>query len=308
MKAVTYKEYGPADLLEIKEIADANEPGSDEIKIKVKAASVNPIDWKIRMGMMAKFMPQEFPAVPGRDGAGVIEAVGSDVTDFAIGDDVVFVPGRGKGSSAEYVTVAEASVSSMPDSFSYSEAAGIPLAGVTAWIAIAEDAGELSGRKVLVHGGAGGVGSLAIQIACHLGAEVSATCSRANAEFVKSLGATNVIAYDDQDFTQELSGMDVVFDTMGGDVHKRSYDILTKGGVMVCVNAAPIEDLSQQYGVTTKVIMVKNEGGPLRKLMALAAEGAITPLPVQEFPVAHAADAHRLSETGHIRGKIVLTF
>ncbi len=308
MKAIFYNEYGSADILQFDDIPEAAEPGPGEIKIKVKASSVNPIDWKVRAGYLQKIFPQEFPVSPGRDGAGVIESVGSDVTEFKSGNNVVFVSGRGKGASAEYIILPTDRISPMPDTLSFSEAAGIPLSGVTSWIAIAEDAGELDGRKVLIHAGAGGVGGYAIQIARHFGAEVSATCSHANVDFVESLGASQVIAYDNQDFVEEVSEMDVVFDTMGGDVHKRSYDVLKKGGIMVCVNAAPFEDQSKKFGVTTKVIIVKDEGGPLRKLMALTVEGEIKALPVQVFPAAQAADAHRLSETGHIRGKIVLVF
>ncbi len=308
MKAIIYNEYGSADVLQYSDLPDAADPAPGEVKILVKAASVNPIDWKIRAGYLQKVFPQQFPVTPGRDGAGVVEAVGTDVADFNPGDNVVFVPGREKGSYAELVTLPSDRVSPMPSSLSFAEAAGIPLSGVTSWIAIAEDAGELDGKSVLVHAGAGGVGGYAIQIARHLGAAVSATCSQANVDFVESLGASPVIAYDHQDFTEELSDMDVVFDTMGGEVHKRSYEVLKKGGTMVCVNAAPIEDLSETYGVTTKVVMVKDEGSPLRKLMALAAEGALNPLPVHEYPVAQAAEAHRQSETGHIRGKIILTF
>ncbi len=307
MKAVQYSEYGSADVLQLADIP-APEVAAGQVKIDVRAVSVNPIDWKIRTGMMAKFFPVEFPAGIGRDGAGVISELGPEVSGVEIGDEVSFMVPRGASATAEQIALPADLTAPKPAHLSFAEAAAYPLAAVTAWITLSEQyAGSLKDKDVLIHGGAGGVGGMAVQIARHQGARVAATCSAANADYVKSLGAEQVVAYDIQDFTDELSNMDVVFDTMGGEVHRRSYEVLKKGGRLICINAAPIEDLSSQYGVTMAVADVSDIAGGLAEVARLVGEKVLIPQVNKTFPLAEIADAHRFVEAGRARGKIVVT-
>ncbi len=307
MKAVQYSEYGPADVLSLADVP-APDVAAGQVKIDVRAVSVNPIDWKIRAGLMSKFLAVDFPAGVGRDGAGVVSELGDGVRGVKVGDEVSFMVPRGASCAAEQIAIPAELAVSKPAHLSFAEAAAYPLVAVTAWITLDElYAGNIAGKEILIHGGAGGVGGIAVQIARHKGARVAATCSEANVDYVKSLGAEKVVAYDIQDFTDELGKMDVIFDTMGGEVHRRSYEVLKKGGRLVCINAAPIEDLSSQYGVTMKVADVSDIPGALGKVASLVGENAIIPQVNQSFPLTEIADAHRVVETGRARGKIVVT-
>ena len=307
MKAIQYTEYGPADVLQMVDVPSPD-VAAGQVKIDVRALSINPLDWKIRAGAMGSFFDVDFPAGVGRDGAGVIAEFGEGVSGIEIGDQVSFVAPRGESCSAEQIAIPAEMTAPKADHLSFAEAAAYPLVAVTAWVTLEERyAGDIQGKDVLIHGGAGGVGGMAIQIARHKGARVSATCSAANADYVKSLGAETVVAYDVDDFSQALSDMDVVFDTMGGEVHRRSYEVLKKGGRLVCINAAPIEDLSSRYGVTMAVADVSDIAGGLSKVAKLVGDKILVPQVNQTFPFAHIADAHRAVETGRARGKIVVT-
>jgi NADPH:quinone reductase-like Zn-dependent oxidoreductase len=306
MKAIQYTEYGSADVLQMVDVPSPD-VAAGQVKIDVRALSINPLDWKIRAGAMGSFFDVDFPAGVGRDGAGVIADFGEGVSGIEIGDQVSFVAPRGEGCSAEQIAIPAEMTAPKADHLSFAEAAAYPLVAVTAWVTLEERyAGDIAGKDVLIHGGAGGVGGMAIQIARHKGARVSATCSAANADYVKSLGAETVVAYDVDDFSQALSDIDVVFDTMGGEVHRRSYEVLKKGGRLVCINAAPIEDLSSRYGVTMAVADVSDIAGGLSKVAKLVGDKILVPQVNQTFPFARIADAHRAVETGRARGKIVV--
>lgn len=307
MKAIQYGSYGGPDNLRLVDLPEPS-PGPGEVLIDVHAASLNPIDWKLRHGLLKELFPMEMPVVPGRDASGVVAGIGEGVTGYRPGDAVCLVAGRGRdGTWAERIVVDNRLLALKPERLSHVEAAALPLAGLSAWHALFVEADVRAGMKVLVHAGAGGVGGLAIQLAKIRGAEVAATCSAANVEYVHGLGAGPVIAYDERDFTQAISDYDVVLDCMGGEVHRRSYEVLKRGGVIACIRAEPYEDLSEQYGVSVRMARVAGNGAMLAELMALVQEGRVEPQVGTVLPLAEAAEAHRRSETGHARGKIVLT-
>lgn len=306
MKAIRFSQYGSADFLEFVDL-EPPKPGPQECLIEVKNAGVNPVDWKIREGLLKEFFPLKLPAIPGEDGSGVVVNKGSEVKHLKKGDEVCFIASRpGEGSYAELVAVDQNQVIARPDNLSFAEAAAFPSVGVVAWTVLLETAKAQTGMKVLVHAGAGGVGGFAVQLGIHLGARVAATCHSVDVDYVKELGADPVIAYDKEDFSKLLKGYDIVLDSIGGDVHRRSYNVLKKGGTMVCLNAAPIEDLSEEYGTTTKIIDEKEHGRILKHVTNLVQSGAVKPQVIHVFPLSEAADAHRLSEKGMVRGKIIL--
>lgn len=307
MKAIQYTAYGGPEVLELADIAEPT-PGPGQVLVDVHAASVNPVDWKIRRGMLKAVYDFGFPAIPGRDASGVVAALGEGVDDFAVGDAVCLVGPRDRiGTFVERFAVDTELVAAKPPRLDHIETAAFPLAGLTAWCALVENAGVKAGMKVLVHGGAGGVGGIAVQLASHLGAEVAATCSAANADYVTGLGAARVIDYANEDFTEALSDIDVVLDSMGGEVHRRSYQVMKRGGMLLVIRAEPIEDLSEQYGVEVRMSQMRAEDGRLRALAKLVEEGAVRPQIGTVMKLEEAAEAHRMSETGHAQGKIVLT-
>lgn len=304
--AIQFSAYGDPDVLSVNRIA-APVARAGEVVIDVHAASVNPIDWKVRAGLLRNIIPVEFPMTTGRDGAGVISAVGDGVSPDRIGQRVCFLASRGVGTWAERIALPAALAVPIPDALSMPEAAALPLGGLSAWAALVSTAPVAPGMKVLIHAGAGGVGSMAIQLARHRGAYVAATCSAANVDFVKSLGADFPIAYDQDNFSKAIANVDVVFDTLGGDVHRRSYDVLRKGGTMVCLVAAPFEDEGEAHGVIVKVAQVLPDPVALAQLVELTAAGIVKPIVGKTFAFDDFAEAHRLSERGHGRGKIVLS-
>ncbi len=283
-------------------------PGESEIVVQVRAASVNPVDAKICAGLLQKYFPLEFPVIPGRDGAGIVIGTGDRVTEFQAGDEVCFLASQARhGACAERVALDADWAVAKPARLSFAEAAAFPSVAVSAWCWLVRAFDLEPGMKVLIHGGAGGVGGMSIQLAVHLGAEVTATCRAANADYVRGLGAARVIAYDEEDFSTALSGLDAVFDSIGGEVHRRSYEVLKEGGTLVYLIADPIEDLSAQFGVTTRAARVEEQPAVLKSVIGLVADGVLVPQVSETLPMAEAAEAHRRIETGHTRGKIVLT-
>jgi NADPH:quinone reductase-like Zn-dependent oxidoreductase len=305
MRAIEFDNYGGPEVLQMRE-TPAPTPGQGEVLIDVHAVSVNPIDWKIRSGRMAAFMPLTFPATTGRDGAGVVRAAGPGADASLVGKRVAFFGPRGKGTWAEQLALPEANVAVIPDGMSFADAAGVPLAGASAWIPLVDIAKVGPGTRVLIHAGSGGVGSLGIQFAKARGAHVIATCSERNVDFVKSLGANEVIAYDRTPFETAVNDVDVVFDTMGGAVHDKSYKVLKRGGLMVCLSAEPFTDRSAEYGVTVTQAPIAPTREMLAAMLKMAADGSLR-VPVQEtLPFSDFRRAHELSQTGRTRGKIVL--
>ncbi len=308
MTAISYRRFGGPGVLELGEMPKPF-PGPGRVLVAVRAASVIPADWKLRAGHLKHLFKIDFPKIPGRDGAGIVEAVGEGVENVGIGDAVAFVTRHTEhGSHAQYTLPAAAAVVRKPAKLSFVEAAALMHAGVCAWIALEETAGLEAGQRVLIHGGAGAIGGMAVQLARHRGAFVAATCAARNTAFVRSLGADLAIAHDRADFAQTLEPVDIVLDLIGGEVHRRSYPVLKRGGTLVYLIAEPIEDLSASFGVRCVRATIDDKPSALEAVVRLAGEGAWRPLVSRILPLAKAAEAQRLLEAGdNSRGRIVLT-
>jgi NADPH:quinone reductase-like Zn-dependent oxidoreductase len=304
--AVQYNMYGGPEVLHLCAIAPPK-PGPGEAVVEVAAASVNPIDWKVRSGMLQKFFPITFPATTGRDGAGTVIAAAPEVDASLIGARVCFMAPRGVGTWARQIALPANMLVRMPAAMPIEQGAALPLAGVSAWIALIETAKITAGTRVLIHAAAGGVGHLAVQIARERGGYVIATCSAANAEFVRSLGASEVVAYDRDPFEQRVRDVDLVFDVMGGAVHAKSYNVLKRGGVMVCLAAAPYEDQGAAHGVEVRMARVMPDPAALSMIVTLAAAGRLQASVEHVLPLAQFAKAQELSQGGHARGKTVIS-
>ncbi len=311
MRALVYGSFGGIEALHIGE-ASVPEIADDEVLIRVCAGSINPFDWKLRRGLLRDFFAVKFPITAGRDGCGSIVSLGTSVVQeggasLRPGQRVSFVSSRLQhGALAEFVAVkARGSVVPAAENMSDEQCAALPLVGVSAWNAIVETADVQAGMKVLIHGGSGGVGGLAIQLARHLGAEVYATCSAAKTGAVEDLGAT-AIPYDKVDFTDAVSGCDVVLDTIGGEVHEKSYTVLKKGGRLVYLIARPFNDRSGDFDVQTRQVIVSGRTESLHQVMALAGKGRLVPTISKILPLAEFRDAFRSAESGSAGGKVVL--
>jgi NADPH:quinone reductase-like Zn-dependent oxidoreductase len=303
MRAVRFHEYGDPSVLRLDEVSRPQR-GEGEVLVQVRAAGVNPIDWKFRSGQLRAFMPLELPHILGLDLAGTVSEVGPDAAGFAVGDEVF---GRGQGAYAEYATALAQSIARKPEALSFEQAATLPVGGVTAWWGLFETAGLESGQRLLVHGGAGGVGSLAVQLGRWKGAHVIATTSTRNIDFVQSLGADEVVDYSASRFEDGVHDVDVVLDTVGGDVTERSWRVLRKGGILVSAAGMPQPERAEQHGVRTSGVQAPPAIRPiLDQLAALVVDGNLKPLVGERFPLAEVEAAHRASETGHGRGRIIL--
>jgi NADPH:quinone reductase-like Zn-dependent oxidoreductase len=306
MKAITYRTYGGPDVLEYGDVPDPK-LGPDAVLIRVKAASVNPVDWKIQAGYLDGVMDTVFPVIPGWDVAGVVEEAGVGVTEFAPGDEVIgyaredFVS---RGTFAEYVAAPVRTLARKPANLSFEEAAGLPLAGLTAYQALTRALNVGSGVTVLVHAAAGGVGSLAVQIARALGARVIGTASERNHDYLRGLGAEPV-AYGEglAERVRALApqGVDAVLDLIGGDALKISPELLAEGGRLASVADGAVLALGGRY------VFVRPDAGDLEALTALAERGQLRVDVAAAFPLERAADAQRLNQEGHTRGKVVVT-
>ncbi len=307
MKALVHDDYCGLDGMSLDSVPDPI-PGPDDVLIEVHAAGVNPIDWKVRAGHMRARFELSFPDVPGRDVSGVVVAKGKNVKGLNNGDTVFGVcPPNRWGSHAELVTAEAAILAIKPTGVSHLEAASIALVGCTALSALEKTATIDVGMRVLINAGAGGVGAFAIQYCKSRGATVYATCSARNTDYVRSLGADEVIDYTKGDFAEDLSDFDVVYDTMGGDTHVRSRAILRSGGMLVCLNAAPVPDdapVRDDISVETPLVTYLRKDG--ERIAELITERAVDPSIGSVFSFSDALDAYRLSETGHARGKVVL--
>lgn len=307
MKAIVYDRFGGPGVMRLADIAEPP-PGPDEALIRVRAASVIPGDWKLRAGRLQDMFPISFPKIPGRDGAGEVVALGPGTDFAAIGDRVVFVTGHAEpGSHAEFVVRGRDSTVALPAGLDFARGAALMHAGACAWTALVRTGGVAPGMRVLVHGAAGAVGGAAVQIARNAGAEVLATCHSRNADYVRGLGAAEIAPYDTDDFAARFGRVDLVLDTIGGDVHRRSYAVLRRGGAIVWLIAEPFEDLSAAYGVRTVQADIRDDREVLEAVAALAARGALVPQVSRIMDLAQVAEAHRLLESGAIsRGRIVL--
>lgn len=307
MKVIRYDEFGPPECMHLAEVPVPT-CGPGELLVHLRAASVIPGDAKLRAGSLKSIFPITPPKIPGRDGAGIIAAVGADVQDLAIGDRVCIVSQHMEpGTYAQAIVRDRDSVVPMPAGLTFEEGAALMHAGVCAWICMAETAEVKPGMRVLIHAGAGAIGGAAIQIARHLGAHVVATCSARNANYVRSLGADHVISYDKADFTQEAGEVDVVLDLLGGEVHRRSYDVLKRGGQMVCLLAEPFKDQSAVHGIRLSFAKIHDRPETLLAVTTLARSGVLKPQIADILPLEQAVEAHRRIEAHSVsRGRIVL--
>lgn len=306
MKAVRIHQYGDKDVLTYED-APLPEIASTDVRVRIVAASVNPVDWKIREGYLQQLISYSFPLTLGWDVSGVIDAVGSEVTGFSIGDAVFSRPDiKRNGTYAEYVAIRGDEVAHKPKTVSHVEAASLPLAGITAWDALITVGQLAADQRVLIHAGSGGVGSLAIQLAKSRGAFVIATTSGRNRSFVESLGADEVIDYQEQPFQTVARDIDLVFDTLGGEVQEASWSVLKPGGLLVSIVSPPSEERAKALGMRSAFVFIEPNAEILDQLSMLVDTGALRPIVGAEFALEDIASAHAFSQTGRAVGKIVL--
>ena len=308
MKAIITEAYGGVE--EFKEAAlEKPEAKGHDVLIEVHSVAVNPMDVKVRAGEFEDMIPMTFPIIFGSDISGTVKEVGNLVEDFKEGDEI-FAKGKLKapGGFAEYTLIEDKLLIRKPDNVSFKDAAAVPLASQTAWQMLKDNADVKDGEKVLIHAGSGGVGSFAIQIAKHFGAEVATTTSGRNVDLVKGLGADTIINYKEEDFSERKAEFDVVLDTLGGEILEKSYDVLKPGGRLVSVAGKPDEALAEDKGITVKYQNTKTKVEQLEKIMDLVSKGQVKPAVGNTFPltVEGVREAHKLSESGHARGKIVV--
>jgi NADPH:quinone reductase-like Zn-dependent oxidoreductase len=306
MKAVVIHEYGGPETLKYEDVPQP-EPKQDQLLIRVIAAGVNPVDGMIRSGMFDKEGHRAFPIILGGDIAGIVEKVGSNVTKFKSGDPIfAYVSLDNSGGYAQYALVTEREAAPKPESLSYVEAAAVPIVALTAWQALIDSAKLKSGQTVLIHGGSGGVGSFAIQIAKAHGAKVIATASTANQELLKQLGADVAIDYTTQNFEDIAKDVDVVLDSIGKDTLARSYGVVKKGGIIVSLVARPDPVELEKHGIRGKALDVEPNSDELTEIGKLIDGKKINVIVSQTFPLSEARKAQEKVATGHTRGKIVL--
>jgi NADPH:quinone reductase-like Zn-dependent oxidoreductase len=305
MKAVFFEQFGGPEVLRYGDLPDPV-AGSGEVVIDVVAASVNAADWKFRAGEYARHAQSKFPLIPGRDFSGVISAVGHGVDDLKTGHAVFGVIEAGKeGTYAEKIAVKAAIVAKKPEGLSHVNAAALALTGLTAINSIEDTLKLQPGETILIQGGAGGVGSFAIQFAKHIGARVITTTSAVNRDYVRDLGADEIIDYNAQDFTQAVTGCDAVFDTVGGDVAQKSFAVLKPGGRAAFIASGAQAPKPNRNDVTSLRPPVGRSRLSLDRIAQLIQAGAIRPPAIKLYRLSDAAAAHRLSESRHFRGKLV---
>lgn len=306
MLAVRIHQYGTRDVLSLDEIP-VPEIGPDELLVKIVATSINPVDWKVREGYLKEMIPHPLPLTLGWDLSGVVSAVGAGVQGWQVGDAVFARPDlKRNGTYAEYIAVRAVECARKPATVSHAEAASLPLAGITAWESLVDAARVKPGQRVLVHAGSGGVGSLAIQIARDIGATVIATTSGRNRALVESLGAHQVVDYTTTRFTEAVEPVDVVFDTLGGQVQEDSWSLLRPGGTLVSIVSPPDQERARSLGVNGAFVFIGPNAPVLEKLAHMVDGGRLRPIVGAEFALRDIARAHALSESGRAVGKIVL--
>src|SRR5271155_3610166 len=305
MKAMLLSEHGGSEMLRLGEAPDPA-AGPGEGVVDIHAASVNAADYKVRLGS-GGYSNLKLPHILGRDFSGVVSALGSGVTDFKIGDAVFGVTDQGiEGCYAEKLAIKAAIIAKKPDRLGHAEAAAMGLTSLTALWAVEDTAKLKAGETILIQGGAGGVAGFAIQLAKHLGATVITTASDRNHDYVRQLGADRVVDYNKEDFTKVVADCDVVFDTVGGDVQVRSYAVLKSGGRLVWIAPAPAGFQPTRKDVQVLRPGVARDRAHLERMLALLEAGAVSPPAVTRYKLADAAEAHRVSESRHLQGKLVL--
>jgi NADPH:quinone reductase-like Zn-dependent oxidoreductase len=297
MRAVVIHETGGLDVMRVEEI-DRPEPGEGEVLIRVHAASVNPADWKLRRG----FIERPLPGVLGIDVSGTVEV--SRAEGFAAGDEVF--GSSASGGYAEYATASAGAIARKPKGVGHQQAAAIPVSGLTAWQALFDRGGLASGQLALVAGAAGGVGHFAVQFAKVAGARVIGTGSATNREFVLGLGADEYVDYRRQEVGEAVSGADLAFDTVGGETTASLVSAVREGGRLVTIANAPPEEAARERGVRAELLVMSPKSEQLARIADLVASGEVRVEVAEAMPLADVKRAHELSESGHVRGKLVL--
>lgn len=307
MRAAQYHQYGDPGVITMR-LIPLPEPGPGQVRVRLEAAGVAPLDWKLRAGLLAQHFTLNFPKIPGRDGAGIVEACGPGISHLAPGDRVVVMapPAGQAGTAAEAIAVDADLVVPMPAGLGMAEAVALANAGLSAWIAVRRTADVRAGQRVLIQSGAGAVGGLMVQLCAHLGAEVTATCRAGNMEYVRGLGAQRAIAYD-REWPTELPLQDVVFDLMGGAVHAACHRLLAPGGHLVWLTAAPFAATEPQDGIRVTRALIADDATVVAEVLALAAKGVLVPQIADRLSLEQVAEAHRRLAAGEVtRGRLIL--
>lgn len=306
MKAIRIHTYGGPEVLKYED-APRPKPQAGEVLVRVQAAGVNPIDWKVREGQMKDFWPHEFPLILGWDLSGVVEKVGARVSQFKKGDEVYSLPDPTRnGAYADYIVVRESELALKPKSLHHPRAAAVPLAALTAWQSLFDTAQLQPGQRVLIHAGSGGVGHFAVQLAKWKGAYVFATASTKNQELLRKLGVDEPIDYTQQRFEDMARKMDIVLDTLGGETQERSWSVLKKGGNLVSLVQPPSEEKAKKLGVRAALLGAQPNGAQLAEIAKIIESNKLAPIIDRILPLSEARRAHELSQSGHTQGKIVL--
>lgn len=314
MKAILINEFGGREVLKYAD-ATTPEPGEGEVLVRVKAAGVNPVDWKIRAGYLKDFYPYKFPIILGWDLAGLVEQVGYSARRFKPGDEVYAYcrrPVIQQGTYAEYVAISESYLAARPKTISFKEAAAIPLAVLTAYQAVYDAVKVRAGESILILAASGGVGSFAVQFARIAGAKVIGLASRKNHVYLKELGANDTVDYASGDFREAVrsiapAGVDVVFDCFGAEALAKASDCVKRGGRTVSILVRESKELAAKAGASHHYVFVEPNVPELDRIRSLVEAGNLKVHLSATFPLAETAKAHEVIETGHTRGKIVLT-
>jgi NADPH:quinone reductase-like Zn-dependent oxidoreductase len=303
MKAAFIERHGGPDVLKFGDMPDPV-AAAGEVVVDIVAASVNGADWKVREGKSGQL--SRFPYILGRDFSGVVSAAGAGVTDLRVGDEVFAVCDVGQeGAYAEKIAIKAPIVAKKPGQLSHVDAAALALAGLTAICTVEDTLRLKAGETILIQGGAGGVASFAIQLAKHLGARVITTASAPNHDYLRKIGADEIIDYNAMDFTRVVKDCDAVFDTVGGDVAQRSFSVLKPGGRAAFIASGPQAPKPDRGDVVALRPNVGRDRPHLERIVALVAQGAVRPPEVTRYRLSEAVAAHRLSESRHFRGKLV---
>jgi NADPH:quinone reductase-like Zn-dependent oxidoreductase len=304
MKAVRIERYGNEEVMELAEV-ERPKPGEGELLVKVRAAAVNPVDWKIRDGLGEMF-GMKLPVILGCEVAGTVDAVGDDVKNFSTGDEVYGYLGAYSGGYAEYVAAPASEFVRKPRQIDFNTAASVPVGALTAWQGIF-DLGKLArGQRILITGASGAVGSMAVQLAKAKGAYVVGTGSGRNEEFVRGLGADEFIDYKKVRFEEKVRDADVVFDTVGGETQERAFQTVKRGGFLVSTVSPPSAEKAKEFGVTAATVEVRPKAEQLAEINRLLESGKLKVRIATVLPMAEAKKAHQLSKQGHPDGKIIL--
>lgn len=313
MKAIVIDGFGGPEVMKYKEV-ERPEPKSNEVEIHVAYAGINPVDWKIREGLLKTRLPHVFPIILGWDVAGIVSRIGSNVKQWKEGDTVYAYARKSEihqGAWAEYICLDETVVSLKPKNLLFREAAAIPLVTLTAWQSLVDAAKICPKQHVLIHAGAGGVGSMAIQIAKHFDAKVYATASAKNALYVTEMGADVVIDYTQNDFVETIralvpEGLDIAYDTVGGDTLEATYPLVKKNGTLVSICSQMDPSKGKEFGINLQYVFVRPDRTQLEEITRLLENGKLVPPFIEDFPLEQAAAALEKQKAGHVRGKIVL--